>query len=209
MVRAENSPSFSPPRTPDCEVPAAETPAAMIGEGCVAHVGQVLFFVLCTTDYRALLLCFPLRLASAPTDLNPLLLPAFIRPAPDPVLSVSGPLLFEFRLATDGVFVDVPWGSLFRPLLAGRCVREGVEADLVCACLCLLGALLPSERLLSLVEKSCVYISPEVCCLWDFSRVCFLLAFYLKSAISFPLNLHLTPHFLESSLFGLLVKRED
>lgn len=32
------------------------------------------------------------------------------RPGLRPRLGCRGPLLFEFRLATEGVFVDVPWG---------------------------------------------------------------------------------------------------
>lgn len=73
-------------------------------------------------------LCFPLRRASAPTGLIPLPSPAFIRPAPSPgpVLAVSGPLLFEFRLRTEGAFVDVRRSSPRRPLLVELDVPEGV-----------------------------------------------------------------------------------
>lgn len=77
-------------------------------------------------DYRAPRLCarFPLRRASAPSGLIPSPPPAFIRPAPGPVLAVSGPLLFEFRLRTEGAFVDVLRSSPRRPFLAGRDVPE-------------------------------------------------------------------------------------
>lgn len=67
--------------------------------------------------------CFLLRRASAPTGLIPLPSPAFIRPAPGPVLAVSASLLFEFRLRTEGAFVDVPRSSPRGPFLAGRDVR--------------------------------------------------------------------------------------
>lgn len=67
-----------------------------------------------------------------PTGLRPLwfdsfAFPAFIRPAPGPVLAVCGPLLFEFRLGTEGAFVDVRRSGPCRPGRAGREVGMGAR----------------------------------------------------------------------------------
>lgn len=146
----------------DCAVPAAEMRTARTGVLSAAGRGeggnesQLPFLVrllLCAGDYRAPRLCagFPLGRASAPSGLIPLPPPAFIRPAPGPVLAVCRPLLFEFRRRTEGAFVDVSRSSSpRRPLLAGRDVRVGGPEG-VPLCLCLPGTPLHCSTLLSSV----------------------------------------------------------